>query len=538
MSRSEISLAATLIAAYKDGTKIADRIKKKRVQKGSAPPPQELEKALRDGEVRITEVRDENRDVKVDLEAQMALKDLIIEVQGTLLHQLVEAEQDDSFDDFTEIIQTAVRTRRRAINVLNDLYQRTEDEARQVPVRAQADAEAARAMEEGARKQQLMEEDKRKQRLTGEGDERKQQLTEEGARRRRLMEEDEKRQRLIEEDERKQRLIEEDERKQRLIEDDERKQRLIEEDERKQRLMEDQRKQRLMEDQRKQRLMEDQRMQRLMEEDEAKKWRLHDNGPELADTFSQPRLLPADQTIKHESSPRGFCPALTPVPVQALTKNGNLGGFCKGAWYAQNLRLDKATGSPSLRGYGWAFYCKKCNFRLQADVRDRNHPRFDDRVYQTQATRFRLLFLLKSHLPLKHARDSRIYGCLLCALAGTSKRCNGEDHLIEHVQRHAKQTLGDTYLDGPISIAPDGVHIESMRTFDLVFGNTAVDDDDDGTGGAQWLDGKEVEFALPPPAELDASEPSTLAATQALPLRLPGGLFDSSMSSSDIYDRG
>ncbi|RMZ86468.1 hypothetical protein DV736_g6306, partial [Chaetothyriales sp. CBS 134916] len=531
MSSTEISLVATLIAAYKDGIKIADRIKKKRIQKGGALPPAELEKALRDGEVRIAEVRDENRDVKVDVEAQMALKDLIIEVQGTLLHQLVEAELDDNFDDFAVATQMAVRTRRRAINVLNDLYQRTEDEA-------------ARARQE----------DKRKLRL-------------------------------IEEEERKLRLVEEEDRKRRPIEEEEKKRQLIEEEERKRQLIEEERKRQLIEEERKRQLIEE----------EERKQQLYDDGAELADTFSQPRPLPVDQTPKDESSPRRFCliseqystigspallpsplsprlsaspqhytaqsspqagiqlatlqspllsaqtprsrstwstssttptsPALAPVPIQPLTKTSNLGGFCKGAWYAQNLRLDKATGKPSLRSYGWAFYCKKCNYRLQADVRDRNHPRFDDRVYQMQTTRFRMLFLLKSHLPLRNPRDPRVYGCLLCALAGTLKRCNGEDHLIEHVQRHAKETFGDTYLDGPVSISPNGVHIESMRSFDLVFGTAATDEDDDGAGGAQWLDGKEVEFALPPPAELDASaQPLTTQYS-------PGGLF-----GTDTYD--
>ena len=62
-----VSAVAALIAAYKDGSKIVDRIKKKRAKKGGAlPPSNELDKALRDGEADITRVGDEGRHVPVD----------------------------------------------------------------------------------------------------------------------------------------------------------------------------------------------------------------------------------------------------------------------------------------------------------------------------------------------------------------------------------------------------------------------------------------------------------------------------------------
>ncbi|RMZ85044.1 hypothetical protein DV738_g2, partial [Chaetothyriales sp. CBS 135597] len=541
---NDISLAGMLIAAYKDGIKIADRIKRKRAEQGAEPPPPELEKALRDGEARITEVRDENRDVKVDIEAQMALKDLIIEVQGTLLRQLGEAEQDISFDDFSETIQTAVRTRRKAINVLNDLYQRAEDEALQLK-KSQRDANAiARAKQE---------EDEKRQRL---------------------LEEDERKQRLMVEEERKRCLVAEEENKRQLAEEEESKRRLFEEEENKRRLLEEERQRRLLE--------EEQKKRRLFEEEEEKRSRLLRQESQILET-SRSLPIPIEQTPREDSGRRRFWsirsrtkrhseqyeeqhhslprtntnntitrasvaseqaislsigspdppayphspplsaspqhPAVSPsVPIKPLSKSSNVGGFCQGAWYAQNLRLDKATGKPSLRAYGWAFFCKKCNFRLQADMRDRDRPRFDDRIYQTQTTRFRLLFLLKSHLPVKTARAPRVYACMLCALAGTTKHCHGEDHLIEHVQHHAKETYGETCLEGPVSIGPDGVHVESNASFDIVFGNRPPDDED--IGGAQYLDGREVEFSLPPPAELgqpppvelDASEPTSPSA--------------------------
>ncbi|RMD39596.1 hypothetical protein DV735_g5535, partial [Chaetothyriales sp. CBS 134920] len=559
---SDISLVDMLIAAYKEGIKIADRIKRKRAQQGAQPPPPELEKALRDGEVRIAEVRDENRDVKADFEAQMALKDLIIEVQGTLLRQLGEAEHDDSFDDFSETIDTAVHTRRRAINELNNLYNRAEAEARrQKKAQATADATARAKQEEDEKMQWLFENERRRQqeeerkKWQAAEEERKQRVFEEEAEKKRRLLEEEEKQRLLEEE--KQRLLEQEERERRLLEEQEKQRRLLEEEEeeRKRRLLEQEKQRRLLEEEeeRKRRLLEDdeKRLRLLRQETELARslpipieqedsgrrrfWSISftSNTSELPANTSigSPALQPSPLSPRLSASPQHYptsgtrstwsttstaptSPAVgTPTPIQPLTKSSNVGGFCQGAWYAQNLRLDKATGKPSLRAYGWSFHCKKCNFRLQADMRDRNGPRFDDRIYQTQTTRFRLLFLLKSHLPVKAARDARAYACLLCALMGITKHCHGEDHLIEHVQRHAKETLGDTYLDGPVSVMPDGVHIESNTTFDIVFGNPPPDDED--SGGAQYLDSREVEFSLPPPAEhggpppveLDASEP-------------------------------
>jgi hypothetical protein len=71
MSGVEIGIAvvtavAALIAAYKDGNKIYDRIQRKRAKKGAAPPSKELEKALKDGESDITRIREEGRHVRVD----------------------------------------------------------------------------------------------------------------------------------------------------------------------------------------------------------------------------------------------------------------------------------------------------------------------------------------------------------------------------------------------------------------------------------------------------------------------------------------
>ena len=71
MSGTEIGIGvigavAALITAYKDDHKIVDRIKKKRAKRGGLPPSEELEKALKQGESKITSLRDEGADVQID----------------------------------------------------------------------------------------------------------------------------------------------------------------------------------------------------------------------------------------------------------------------------------------------------------------------------------------------------------------------------------------------------------------------------------------------------------------------------------------
>ena len=58
-------MVAALITAYKDGHKIADRIKKKRAERAGLPPSEGLEEALKQGEQSITRLRDEGVDVRL-----------------------------------------------------------------------------------------------------------------------------------------------------------------------------------------------------------------------------------------------------------------------------------------------------------------------------------------------------------------------------------------------------------------------------------------------------------------------------------------
>ena len=61
-----VSAVAALIGAYKDGSKILDRIKKKSARRGALSPSADLDKALQDGEAEIVRLRDEGSRIHVD----------------------------------------------------------------------------------------------------------------------------------------------------------------------------------------------------------------------------------------------------------------------------------------------------------------------------------------------------------------------------------------------------------------------------------------------------------------------------------------
>lgn len=319
-----------------------------------------------------------------------ALKDLIIEAQGSLLHQLAEAEQDDNITDFSSLINTAVRTRRRAENVLNDLYLRTEEKEKETV--ATAAIPVKQAIRQSTAHTLIPAESPKQSRV--------------------------------------------------------------------------------------------------------KFWRRSSNTtPYTGDSsdaasISSPTTVPQSPSVSRHSTAAlsditrrstfsMTSPSWNPERIHAITEASNLGGFCKGAWRAQRYELGKAVTS-SIKSFERRFHCTKCSFMLPADMRDKDRPRFDDRIYKLDGMRFRLLFLLKSHMSQKNARDGRKYGCILCVLAGLPQRMFiGEGHLLEHVFHHQQQVFGNVSLVGPLSLESDGVKSESFQDFDVLFD-------------------REKDFALPP----------------------------------------
>ena len=81
-----------------------------------------------------------------------------------------------------------------------------------------------------------------------------------------------------------------------------------------------------------------------------------------------------------------------------------------------------------------------------------------------------VLFLLKRNLAQGNARDDRLYGCMLCTLAGKpGRQFSGEGHLLEHVFHHQHQVYGDVPLVGPLSIESEADKAATVQDFDVLF---------------------------------------------------------------------
>ncbi|KAI7084740.1 hypothetical protein KC356_g6467 [Hortaea werneckii] len=120
-----------VVSAYRDGGAIIQLIKVKRAQKRSPPPPRLLEESIDQAPEAIE--REKNKGVQKfgrafeegDHIAVIALQQITIQLQGTLLEKLRNATLDDDVTtDFTILVDAADLGRDRAIGVLLELRQR------------------------------------------------------------------------------------------------------------------------------------------------------------------------------------------------------------------------------------------------------------------------------------------------------------------------------------------------------------------------------------------------------------------------------
>ncbi|KAL8921549.1 MAG: hypothetical protein Q9208_005703 [Pyrenodesmia sp. 3 TL-2023] len=123
-----IGCVAAVISAYRGGGAIVDKIKQKRVARQAPPPPRLLEDSLARGPRAVQEAKEtgvERFGTKyADKMALDSLKDIVIDLQGSLLKHLLQAQEDDSMTDFTTLVDTSDMGRIRTVTVLNELYMR------------------------------------------------------------------------------------------------------------------------------------------------------------------------------------------------------------------------------------------------------------------------------------------------------------------------------------------------------------------------------------------------------------------------------
>ena len=391
--------------------------------------------------------------------AASELKDLILELQANLLSRLADAEEDDTITDFSALVKNADQTRRKAVNILNNLYNRVQEQDGPEDSAPKTFSRATTAATQISRQPTVIDEPptpttKKKSfsffRSHSNNDPPEQTLPTR----------------------------------------------------------------------------------------QSTKPSLHQPSPSLVprspetppqsrrDTLTAAAASPNLTRRSTTSSTTILSPPLTPQiqfesnTLHPITESNQYAGLCKGAFHALNLNLSKSI-ERSVKSYTHAYHCKKkCQFRLLAHMPTRENPRFDDRVYRIDTVRFRLMFLLKSHMPQKGARDARQYRCLFCVLvAGDGdgggggannakekkkgkeyRRFDSEAHLFEHIARHEGQRMGGTDVDlrGPVEVNAGSVRSCGLADFDLFFPRTASANNV-ARGSAGTL-GTLDHLALPPPA--------------------------------------
>ncbi|KAL8869377.1 MAG: hypothetical protein Q9174_004315 [Haloplaca sp. 1 TL-2023] len=125
-----IGCIAAVVSAYKDGGILVDKIKQRRLAKQAPPPTRLLEESLARGPQAVEEAKTNgidrfgNRYAAGDKIALDSLKDILIDLQGSLIKHLMRAQEDDNMADFTTLVDASDIGRIKTVTVLNDLYMR------------------------------------------------------------------------------------------------------------------------------------------------------------------------------------------------------------------------------------------------------------------------------------------------------------------------------------------------------------------------------------------------------------------------------
>ena len=121
---------AAVVSAYRDGGTIIQKIKLKRSQKRAAPPSRLLEESIDQAPADIE--REKQRGIQRfgkafesgDTIAIIALQQITIQLQGSLLEELRNAAFDDTVTDFRYLVDVADGGRDKTMNTLIELRQR------------------------------------------------------------------------------------------------------------------------------------------------------------------------------------------------------------------------------------------------------------------------------------------------------------------------------------------------------------------------------------------------------------------------------
>lgn len=129
------------------------------------------------------------------------------------------------------------------------------------------------------------------------------------------------------------------------------------------------------------------------------------------------------------------------------------GGFCQGAYYLQaglhkdGVKLRNASIAKTGESWYWGCRNSKCVFESPACKIGKEFS-FDDSVYQFQGLRYRWAFLAKSHVALGRSKNKVYnYRCIFCVLQGKgSPIVTSIRSLLEHIVQHRGQPMDESIL--------------------------------------------------------------------------------------------
>ncbi|KAL8760648.1 MAG: hypothetical protein Q9184_003185 [Pyrenodesmia sp. 2 TL-2023] len=123
-----IGCVAAVVSAYHNGEAIVQKIKQKRVATQAPPPPRLLEDSLARGPRAVEEAKETGVERfgtrYADKMALDSLRVIVIDLQGSLLEHLLQAQKDDNMTDFRTLVDASDIGRIRTVTALNELYMR------------------------------------------------------------------------------------------------------------------------------------------------------------------------------------------------------------------------------------------------------------------------------------------------------------------------------------------------------------------------------------------------------------------------------
>lgn len=198
--------------------------------------------------------------------------------------------------------------------------------------------------------------------------------------------------------------------------------------------------------------------------------------PERRDTVRSQSLAVEEQlspklVSRSLSSAPSISSVSTNTPRRASAQENEYLGFCKSAWRLQTGDRSAMTKCKEFND-GWSqstVYYLGCGFKKCAFAGHIAMDRIWGKVWSVEAKgiKFRWPFLAKSHVLQNKVKDHQYaYQCMFCVFLGDqSPVYHGTDLLLDHVQTHRDQSLGEVVLYRAKCIA--GRVAEDGEEFDI-----------------------------------------------------------------------